>query len=513
MAHGSACSEGSGVLSEVALDALLIGLQAALAWPVLLALAAGSVLGLVVGVLPGIGPGVAISLLLPLTYGMSPLAGITLLLGIYCGAFYGGAVTSILIRTPGEASSIMTMFDGYPMARRGEAERALSLAFASAFIGGIASVVALILLATPVAAFTARFGAAEYAASAMLALVCVSRAYRGQFFAAAMMVGLGLFIATIGIDPTSNDQRYTFGATALLSGLPLVPLVIGLFGVAQAAILIGSRAARPQTGETSARAAGVGLRHMLEPFRYPGTLSKSVGIGVSIGVLPAVGAALSTTLAYFEARRASKNPEAFGNGSPEGIVAAEAANNSNSGGAMLTVLTLGIPGDAVTAMIMGVFIVHGVVPGPALFIEQPALANGILAVMLLINVFILGALFVATRYLAMLSRVDPGLLGMGILMLCLVGAYSVGNSMAGVWVALGAGVFGWLCAHAGIPVVPLVLGVILGDMLESTMRQALSISDGSLSIFVHRPVAAAILAATVAMLLWPLILRAVRWRQ
>ncbi len=490
------------------MNEFLLGVQAGVQLPVLLALAAGSILGLVVGVLPGIGPGVAISILLPLTYGMSPLAGITLLLGIYCGAFYGGAVTSILIRTPGEASSIMTMFDGYPMARRGESERALSLAFSSAFLGGIASVIVLIFAAAPLAGLTSRFGAAEYASASILALICVARAYEGRFFAAAMMVGLGLFIASMGIDPTSNDQRYTFGMTALLSGLPLAPLVIGLFGIAQAAILIGSPVVNVSGDAVSG--AGIGVRHMLEPFRYRATLSKSIGIGVGIGILPAVGAALSTTLAYFEARRASTDPASFGKGNPEGIVAAEAANNSNSGGAMLTVLTLGIPGDAITAMIMGVFIVHGVVPGPALFTEQPQLANGILFSMLLINVFTLGVLLFATRYLAMLTRVNPRILGMAILMLCLVGSYSVGNSMAGIWVALGAGLLGWLCAHAGIPVVPLVLGVILGDMLETTIRQALSISEGSPMIFLNRPVAAGILGFSALMLFWPLLMRIFR---
>lgn len=490
------------------MEGFLLGMVASVQLPVLLALAAGSVLGLVVGVLPGIGPGVAISILLPLTYGMSPLAGITLLLGIYCGAFYGGAVTSILIRTPGEASSIMTMFDGYPMAQRGESERALSLAFSSAFLGGMASVIVLIFAAGPLAGLTARFGAAEYASAAILALICVARAYKGRFFAAAMMVGLGLFVAAMGIDPTSNDQRYTFGMTELLSGLPLAPLVIGLFGIAQAAILIGSPAAKVSAESVSG--AGIGMRHMLEPLRYRGTLSKSIGIGVGIGILPAVGAALSTTLSYFEARRSSGDPESFGKGNPEGIVAAEAANNSNSGGAMLTVLTLGIPGDAITAMIMGVFIVHGVAPGPALFSEQPALANGILVAMLLINIFILVVLLFTTRYLAMLTRTDSRVLGMGILMLCLVGSFSVGNSMAGIWIALGAGVFGWLCAHAGIPVVPLVLGVILGDMLETTLRQALAISDGSPMIFLNRPVAAGILAFSLLMLCWPLISRMFR---
>lgn len=469
----------------------------------LLAIALGGVLGLVIGVLPGVGPGVAIAALLPLTYGVPPLAGIGLLLGVYVGAFYGGAVTSILIRTPGEASSIMTMFDGWPMAQRGEAERALSLAFGSAFIGGIVSALVLALVAQPVSAFTSRFGAAENAMAAIFAAILVARAYQRQFSAALMMLGLGLLVGSVGFDNTSGTPRFTFGLVELQSGLPLVPMAIGLFGVAQALVLLsgpGLDAVRP-----AAKASRPHLGQFLEPFRYGKTLAKSVGIGTAIGVLPAVGAALSTTLAYFEAKRSSKEPEQFGRGHPEGIVAAEAANNSNSGGAMLTVLTLGIPGDAVTAIIMGVFVVHGVVPGPTLFADRPELVNGIFAGLVAVNLAIVITLFFTTRWLASLTRVDPRWLGVCIMTFCVIGAYSTTNSFYSVWVAMGAGVLGWMCALASIPVVPMVLGLVIGDTLESSLRQALTVSDGSFAIFVQRPVAAVLTAACLLSLLWPLI--------
>ncbi len=481
---------------------LLQGFAQASHWSVLACIAAGAVIGIVVGVLPGIGPGVGISVLLPLTYGMSPLAGLAILLGVYCGAFYGGAVTSILIRTPGEASSIMTMFDGYPMARRGEAERALSLAFASAFAGGMVSALALALAAPPLAAFTGHFGAADNAAAIILALVCVMSAYRGRFLAAMTMVGAGCFVATVGIDPVSNGQRFTFGATDLMSGLPLVPIVVGLFGVAQALVLISS----PAVKVDPVSAGGLRLKAFAEPLRYPGTLSKSVTLGTLIGVLPAAGAALSTSLAYFEARRASKNPDSFGKGNPEGIVAAEAANNSNSGGAMVTVLTLGIPGDAITAIIMGVFIVHGIAPGPNLFVERPELVYGVFASLVYINLAILAILVASTRWLAMFTRVDPHLLGVGILLLCFIGAYSTSNSMYSVWLALGAGVFGWLCAMAGMPIVPMVLGMVMGDALEASLRQALAVSGGSPAVFVERPVSA-VLIALAALILFATVFR------
>lgn len=489
------------------IQSLLQGVSALATGPIALALVMGAFLGIVVGVLPGVGPGVTIAVLLPFTYGMAPLAGISLLLGVYCGAFYGGAVTSILIRTPGEASSIMTMFDGYPMAQKGQAERALSLAFMSAFIGGVVSALLLGVAARPMAGFAARFGAPENVMAIVLAAVCVGKAYRKQFSAALMMMGLGFFLATLGIDPNSNEQRYTFGSGAMLSGIPLVPVAVGLFGLAQALVMISSP--KPQFDASLISKAGVSWRAFLEPFRYPRTLAKGLFLGSAIGVLPAVGAALSTSLAYFWAQRDPKDLTPFGEGNPEGIVAAESANNSNSGGAMITVLTLGIPGDAITAIIMGVFVVHGIVPGPSLLTERPEIINGVFASLLVINVVILALLVVGVKFLARLAYVDSRLLGLVILALCFVGAFSAANSMHYVWVATAFGVFGLICARANIPTIPLILGMVMGDTLEAALRQTLSVSEGSLRPFVSRPVAAGILAITVVILMWPALRRLV----
>jgi putative tricarboxylic transport membrane protein len=484
-------------------QSLLQGFSALATGPIALSLFAGALLGIIVGVLPGVGPGVTIAVLLPFTYGMAPLAGISLLLGVYCGAFYGGAVTSILIRTPGETSSIMTMFDGYPMAQKGQAERALSLAFMSAFVGGIVSAVLLGIAARPMSGFAARFGAAENVIAILLAAVCVGKAYRRQFSAALMMMALGFFLATIGIDPNSNEQRYTLGSGAMLSGIPLVPVAVGLFGLAQALVMISSP--KPSFDSTLISKAGVSGRAFLEPFRYPRTLAKGLFLGSAIGVLPAVGAALSTSLAYFWAQRNPKDLTPFGEGNPEGIVAAESANNSNSGGAMITVLTLGIPGDAITAIIMGVFVVHGIVPGPSLLTERPEIINGVFASLLVINLVILALLVLGVKWLARLAYVDPRLLGMGILSLCFVGAYSAANSMHYVWVATAFGAFGLFCARANIPTIPLILGMVMGDTLEAALRQTLSVSDGSLLPFVTRPISATMLSLIGLILIWPLL--------
>ena len=486
------------------MNELMLGFGAVMHWSVLAALVAGSALGILIGVLPGIGPGVAIAVLLPVTYGMPPMPGLVLLLGIYCGAFYGGAVTSILIRTPGEASSIMTMFDGYPMAARGEAQRALTLAFTSAFVGGIVSAIFLLFAARPLAAFAGRFGAAEYTMAALLALVCVVKAYRGKTVQAALMLGVGLFIGAVGIDPTSQELRFTFGSSQLMTGLPLPAVVIGVFGMAQAFVMMGMRPRSQQSSGELAN-AGIAWKSMFELFRYPSTLSKSVGIGTLIGVLPAVGAALSTSLSYFEARR--HDPDSFGKGNPRGIVAAEAANNSVSGGALVPLLALGIPGDAVTAIIMGVFIVHGVFPGPNLFTERPDLVGGVMVSMLLINVVIMLMLVLLVRYVAMCVRVDPRLLGIVILALCFIGSYSLSNSFYYAWIAFAFGVFGWLCAISGLPAVPLVLGMVLGDLLETSLRQALGVSEGSLAIFVERPVSATLATVVTLLVVWPMVRR------
>jgi putative tricarboxylic transport membrane protein len=486
-------------------DSLSLGFASLGSWPIVLSLLIGAALGIVVGVLPGVGPGVTIAVLLPFTYGMPPLAGISLLLGVYCGAFYGGAVTSILIRTPGEASSIMTMLDGYPMAQRGQAQRALSLAFMSAFVGGITSALLLGLAARPMAGFAARFGATESVMAIVLAAVCVGKAYRRQFASAVMMMGLGFFLATVGIDPNSNEQRYTFGLPGVLSGIPLVPVAVGMFGMAQAFVMVSSPV--PQFDPSLIQRAGLSWRGFLEPFKYPKSMAKGLFLGSAIGVLPAVGAALSTSLAYFWAQRGAKDKTPFGHGNPEGIVAAECANNSNSGGAMITVLTLGIPGDAITAIIMGVFVVHGIVPGPSLFMDRPEIINGVLASLLVINVVILLLLVLSVKSLARLAYVNPRLLGLAILVLCFVGAYSAANAMYYVWVATAFGVLGLLCARANIPTIPLILGMVMGDTLESSLRQALGRTEGDFTPFVTRPVSALLVATTALMLLWPFMSR------
>jgi putative tricarboxylic transport membrane protein len=319
-----------------------------------------------------------------------------------------------------------------------------------------------------------------------------------------MMMGFGFFLATVGIDPNSNEQRFTFGIPGMLSGIPLVPVAVGLFGMAQALVMVSSPV--PQFDASLIQSAGLSWRGFLEPFRYPKAMLKGLLLGSGIGVLPAVGAALSTSLAYFWAQQGSKDPTPFGQGNPEGIVAAECANNSNSGGAMITVLTLGIPGDAITAIIMGVFVVHGIVPGPSLFTDRPEIINGVLASLLVINLVILGLLILTVKPLARLAYVNPRILGLIILVLSFVGSYSAANSMYYVVITAIFGVLGLVCARANIPTIPLILGMVMGDTLEASLRQLLGRSDGSLEPFITRPVSLAMLIAILLILFWPLLM-------
>jgi putative tricarboxylic transport membrane protein len=338
------------------------------------------------------------------------------------------------------------------------------LAFMSAFVGGIASALLLGLVARPMASFAGKFGAAENVMAILLAAVCIGKAYRRQFPAAMMMMGLGFFLATVGIDPNSNEQRYTFGIPGMLSGIPLVPVAVGLFGIAQALVMVSSPV--PQFDSSLIQSAGLSWRGFLEPFRYPKAMFKGLFLGSA-------------------------------------IVAAECANNSNSGGAMITVLTLGIPGDAITAIIMGVFVVHGIVPGPSLFTDRPEIINGVLASLLIINFVILGLLILTVKPLARLAYVNPRILGLVILVLGFVGSYSAANSMYYVIIAAAFGVFGLVCAQGKIPTIPLILGMVMADTLEASLRQLLGRSDGSLEPFVTRPMSLAMLIAIVVILFWP----------
>lgn len=464
---------------------------------VLVALVGGSFLGIVIGAVPGLGPGVAIAILLPVTFSLDPLSGITLLMGVYAGAWYGGAIPAILVNTPGTGVSVLTTYDGYPMTKAGEPQRALSLAYASSFFGGTFSVIVLIFAAPLLASFAKKFGAPDLAMAAALAMVLVITAHRGAELAAASMLGLGLFFSTVGLEGAYGSPRYTFGTTWLLGGVPLIAIILGLFAMSQAFHLIANGGAKPQVVPEVGRRSFSGFK---EALRYPKTLLRSSSFGVSMGILPGVGEFLAQFFAYSTARRASKTPELFGKGAPEGIIASESANNAVPAAALVPLLALGIPGEVLTAMMLAVFTVHNVDPGPALFSENQAFVSGLYMSLFLMNFVIVAILLVATRWISLVTRIDDRLLGIAILCFAMAGTYSANYRLTDPMLAVGFGLLGYALRKAKIPMVPIILGLVLGPIFETRMRQAIGANGGDLSVFVERPISLTLLVIMVLLI-------------
>ncbi len=467
------------------MEFLLAGLEQLLQTQVLLALVSGAIIGVVIGAIPGVGPAVAIAILLPVTFAMEPLTGLTLLLGIYAAGMYGGAIPSILINTPGTVVNVLTTYDGYPLTKRGEGRRALTLAYTSSFVGGIFSVVVLMMLALPLANFAKRFGSAEFAMAALFAMVIVVVAHREKALQAAMTLGLGLLCATVGIEQAFVTQRFTFGQSWLLSGIPLIPMVLGLFAMSQGLTLLIDKQDRAQTPKLE----GSAFSGLIEVFKYPRTLFASSGFGVVMGILPGVGEFMAQFFSYSLAQRFSKEPEKFGDGAPEGIIASEAANNAVPASAMIPLLALGIPGEALTAMMLSVFFVHNVIPGPALFEQRPEFIMGLFLSLFVTNIVILLFLLLTTRWLVKITTVDPRFIGVVVLTLSLIGTYTSGYKLTDPLIALFFAFLGYIFYRIDVPAVPIVLGLVLGPIFEARFRQAVGAAGGDMTIFFTRPIA------------------------
>ena len=466
--------------------------------PMLAALVAGSLLGIIIGAIPGLGPGVAIAILLPFTFGLEPLVGITLLMGIYAGAWYGGAIPAILINTPGTGVSVMTTYDGYPMTQAGHPQRALSLAYASSFFGGTFSVLVLVFAAPLLAAMARQIGSADLAMAAALAMVLVVTAHRGSELAAASMLGLGLFVSSVGLEGAYGTPRYTFGTTWLLAGVPLISIILGLFAMSQAFLLIASDGGKRQ--------AAPEMRHGLlggftEVLRYPGTLLRSSGFGVAMGILPGVGEFLAQFFSYATARHHSKTPELFGKGAPEGIIASETANNAVPAAALVPLLALGIPGEVLTAMMLAVFTVHNVDPGPSLFVEHADFVSGLYLSLFLMNFVIVGILLIGTKWIAMVTRLDDRMRGIAVLCFGMAGTYSANYRITDCVLAVIFGLLGFALRRARVPMVPIILGVVLGPIFEARTRQAIGAAGGDISTFVTRPISAVLLVVMLVLIL------------
>ncbi|HXV59925.1 MAG TPA: tripartite tricarboxylate transporter permease [Vicinamibacteria bacterium] len=446
---------------------------------------AGTLGGVLVGALPGLSSSMAVALLLPFSLYLEPVPAIALLSALYCAGTFGGSITAILINAPGAPPAVATAFDGYPMARQGEAGRALGMAAFASTIGGIFSVIVLLFAAPLLARLAYGFGPPEYFALAVLGLSMLS-SIGGESPLKNLIGGcLGLMIATVGVDLTTGVERFVFGVPELYDGIDFIPVLIGLFAVTE--MLSQAGRAGPPLVSLGLSATKLPTRDDLRRVR--GTIFRSCCIGTFVGILPAEGSTMAAMIGYNEAKRWSKEPEKFGKGAIEGVAGPEAANNAATGGSMVPTLALGIPGSATAAVIMGGLQVHGLRPGPYLFEEQPGLLYGIFFSMLLANLLFLVVGIAGAKLFARISLVPGTLLWPAVFVLSLIGAYGVEQSMVDVWVMLTAGFLGFVLKRHGFGPAPIIMGLVLGGLVETSLAQSMILFDNRWTQFSTRPVA------------------------
>jgi len=482
---------------------LLYGLSVSLTPVNLLHCLIGVFIGTLIGVLPGIGPVGAISLLLPITLHTSPIGAVIMLAGIYYGAMYGGSTTSILLNIPGEAASVVTCIDGYQMARRGRAGPALGIAAFGSFIGGTISIIGLMIIAPPLAEAALKFGPPEYFSLMILGMTLLIYLTSGSIPKALMMGVLGLILGVIGIDPISGAQRFTFNVLELSDGIGLVPLVMGLFGISEVLLNVEQDLKR-EIFQTKIR----GLLPNRQDWKdSAGPIVRGSTLGFFLGVLPGGGALISSFVDYAMEKKISKTPEKFGQGAIEGVAGPETANNAATGGAFIPLLTLGIPANVVMAMLLGALMIHGMQPGPMLLQNHPELFWGVVTSMYVGNGILLLLNLPLIGLWVQVLKVPYRILFPLILLFCMIGSYSVNCSNLDMLIMLAFGVIGYLMKKFDYEGAPMVLAYVLGPMLEMALRQSLTMSNGSFSIFVTRPISAVGIVAAILLVASPLLTR------
>jgi putative tricarboxylic transport membrane protein len=494
------------------LQNLSLGFSVALQPPVLLYAFVGCVVGTLVGVLPGVGPLAGISLLLPATFGLTATNAIVMLAGIYYGAMYGGSTTSILMRIPGEAASVMTCIDGYAMARKGRAGAALAIAAIGSFIAGTGSVIALMLLAPPLANFALRFGPPENFALLLLGLLVLAYMSGGSMVKSLAMATLGLLLGMIGIDQMSGYFRFSYGVVELGDGLGVVPIAVGLFGIAEVLATAG-QAVPPKVLKPKLRELLPSRREWRESVM---PIGRGTVLGFLIGIIPGSAHIISSFVSYAVERRLSRHPEEFGHGAVAGVAGPESANNSATSGAFVPMLALGVPSGPIPAVMLAALMVHGISPGPLLITQQPELFWGFIASMYVGNLMLLALNLPMVGVFVNVLRVPYSFLYPSIIMFCVVGVYAVNGSVVDVWIALIMGALGYLLRKLGFETAPIVLGAILAPMIELAFRQSLAMSDGQYSIFASRPISGTLLAFGAALVLLNLVswmVRGLDWRR
>jgi putative tricarboxylic transport membrane protein len=494
------------------LQNLYVGFSVALAPTVFLYAVIGCVIGTLVGVLPGIGPLAGISLLLPASFGMDATSAIVLLAGIYYGAMYGGSTTSILMRIPGEAASVMTCIDGYAMTRNGRAGPALAIAAVGSYIAGTVSVVALMLLAPPLANFALRFGPPEYFALLTLGLLALAYMSGGSIVKSLAMAALGLLLGMIGIDPMTGFFRFSYGLVELGDGIGVVPVAVGLFGLSE--ILLTAGQEKPPEVIKPKLADLLPSREEWRDSTWP--IARGTVLGFLIGIVPGSAHIIASFVSYAVERRVSKHPERFGHGAIAGVAGPESANNSATSGAFVPMLALGVPSGPIPAVMLAALMVHGISPGPLLIQQQPKLFWGFIASMYVGNVVLLILNLPLVGLFVNILRVPYSLLYPAILVFCVLGVYAVNGSVVDVWIMIVMGALGYALRKFDFETAPVVLGVVLAPMLEMSFRQSLAMSSGSYAIFFQRPIAVSMLAGGAALLLLsllPILTKSMDWRR
>ena len=481
-------------------ELLFAGLANVVQVKYLLPLALGTLVGVVGGALPGVTITMTIIVVLPFTFGLDPLQGLAAMTGVYVGGSAGGLVTAVLLGIPGTPSAIATTFDGHPMARNGEPGRALWIGIWASFFGGLLGGIFLIGATGPLARIALEFGPWEFFSLFVLALSMVAGLVEASLLKGLLSGMLGLIVTVMGVDPVLGRERLTLGIPFLAGGVEFLPVLIGVFAFAQIMTEVERMGGAAPLADAIDRAASLAVSHLKviwEIVSRPLILLWVAFVGVLIGVLPAIGGSAASMMAYDQAKKFSRHPERFGTGTPEGIIASEASNNANVGGSLVTIMAFGIPGDAVTAVMLGALTIHGIQSGPLFISQNTQLAYGMFAAYLLAHPIMVLILALGSRWMLRVTTVPKAALFPVVLVLCVVGAYALNNTMANVYVLLVFGLLGYAMVKTGFPLAPFILGVILGDQIEINLIRAI-MTDANPWLFLTRPISGGLLFASIA---------------
>lgn len=473
----------------------------------ILAMLAGVLGGIVIGALPGLTANMGVALLIPITFGMDPVAGLLMLVAVYTSAIYGGSVSAILLHTPGTSASAATAIDGYELTMQGKAGLAIRIATVSSVIGGFISGIFLLTLTPPLSLISLKFGPPEYFLVAIFGLTTIGSISTGNVNKGLISGALGLLISVVGLELNSGFPRFTFGLQDLQSGVSFVPAMIGLFSLSQVMFMV----------EKTHKESGI-VTNAISDWRYlprwselksiKTTILRSSFIGVLVGILPGAGGDIASWVSYNEAKRFSKKPELFGKGAVEGVAASEAANNAVTGGSLIPLLTLGIPGSATAAVLLGGLMIQGLVPGRELFTQYGKITYTVILGFILANVLMGVVGMLVARFMSNITKISNKILAPLVVILCVVGSFALGNNFFNVWVMIAFGLLGYIMRKTGFHPAPVVLGLILGPMTEKGFRQSLLLSNGDLfTYFFTRPLSIVLIVLIVLALVWPILFK------